>query len=255
MIPSLFKKILPFLLITLLIAGGVEIFYTTIFPRLMSITPTSQEDGGQTHSIADSPPPPAEVNADIGSKQNESQIILERKLFGQEPKKEVDAALAKEPPKQLNVTALDVSLLGTIDGAPNSRRVILLDKKKKVQNIYYQGDEVQGAFIKEIQRWKIVLTRNGTDEILVPEAPKKNVAGNNAPPASMSMPAGNVPPPPSDTPPDIIVEPEPIEPEAPVSQPPESAIQAEVPGAPAEPPPQPPAPSLPPSTNTSQGEP
>ena len=91
-----------------------------------------------------------------------------------------------------------MSLLGTITGPPNTRRAILLNKKKKVQDIYCQGDKVQGALIKEVQRGKIILNVNGKEEMLVPETPKTTPGAAAIPNFSSPIqPAdmGQVPPP------------------------------------------------------------
>ncbi len=231
------KKTAPLLLISLVIAGGVEIFYRAIFPRLLSIpAPPIKNNSPVAKGAAAPAAPAAGASAAVPvTPQNESQIILERKLFGQAPKKEESASGKQDVAQPLTVTSLDVSLVGTIDGAPKARRAILLDKKKKTQDIYYQGDEVQGALIKEIQRGKVVLSLNGKDEMLVPEVPKKNAAAGAPAAPTMDAPVAQpVEEAPVEPPPDTVVEPEPIEPPPPVKEPSEPAP------APPEPPPGPP---------------
>jgi general secretion pathway protein C len=243
------KKTAPLLLISLVIAGGVELFYTALFPRLLFIPAMPADKAGQVPKIAAAPSAPAAGARPTAQAQgrNEAQIIVERKLFGQAPKKEEGGSKANVAP-QLTVTALEVSLVGTIDGAPKARRAILLDKKKKTQDIYYQGDEVQGALIKEIQRGKVVLTLNGKDEILVPEVPKKNAATGAPSAPSMDMPVAQpVAEAPVEPPSDTVVEPEPIEPTPPPV--PESSEPAP---APPEPPSSPPRHPLPSVGNTPQ---
>jgi len=106
-------------------------------------------------------------------KQQDSQIILTRHLFGKSQDSQKTAS-AEQSAVRLTATSLDLSLLGTITGPPEKRRAVILDKKKKAQELYGQGDTVQGSLIKEIQRDKLILTVNGKDEVLLPEIPKKN---------------------------------------------------------------------------------
>jgi len=105
-------------------------------------------------------------------KQQDSQIILTRHLFGKSQDSQKTAS-AEQSAVRLTATSLDLSLLGTITGPPEKRRAVILDKKKKVQELYGQGDTVQGSLIKEIHRDKLILTVNGKDEVLLPEIPQK----------------------------------------------------------------------------------
>jgi type II secretory pathway component PulC len=56
--------------------------------------------------------------------------------------------------------------MGTIVSADAESRAIILEKDTKNQDMYQQGDVVQGAVVKEILRKKVVLTSDGRDEIL-----------------------------------------------------------------------------------------
>lgn len=198
------KKIVPFIIITILAAGGVETFYRMTFSRLMQVNPPSTKQTAVTQAAA--------PISNAGKKRPDAQVIVKRNLFGSSPG--LKPVLTEQPvPEKLAATALELSLLGTIDGPPNARRAIILDKKKKTQDIYYQGDTVQGAVIKEIQRGKIILSVNGKDEILIPETPKTRSA-----PVTTRGFFPQVPPPetaqepPPDMPAENVMEPEPIEP-------------------------------------------
>ncbi len=67
----------------------------------------------------------------------------------------------------LEETTLQLSLLGTVAGDPQSARAIILDQKGKSQDIYRVGDSVQGAEIRQILRGKVVLRHGEKDEILI----------------------------------------------------------------------------------------
>ena len=214
-----FKKALPLIIITILVIGGVEAFYRIPFTRLMQTSQAIKvQDAGEKIAIP------------VGNEQKkhpDSQTILKRNLFGPPPKQVKAATTGPIAPEKLTATTLDLSLLGTITGPANTRRAILLDKKKKVQDIYYQGDTVQGALIKEVQRGKIILNVNGKEEMLVPETPKTNPGGamSSNLPSPMSPEAGQEPPP--EMPPEAVVEPEPIvAPEPAEPLPPEPTINA-----------------------------
>lgn len=197
-----FKKVIPFIIITILAIGGVEAFYRIPFTRLMQ---TSQIIKTQAAGVKIAVPVESEQK-----KHPDTQTILKRNLFGPPPKEAKAATTGQPALDKLAATALELSLLGTITGPSNTRRAILLDKKKKVQEIYYQGDTVQGAVIKEIQRGKIILNVNGKEEMLVPETPKTKSGGATNSNLSLSMPpeAGQEPPP--EMPAESVVEPEPI---------------------------------------------
>jgi hypothetical protein len=174
------------IVIALLAAGGIALsfFWESIAlkPQLARIFPTmsvhspmptgdAREAGESGNGQAQEVPPGTTAK----KKQQDFQIILKRHLFGksQDSKKTGTEQAASVP---LTATSLDLSLLGTITGPPDKRRAVILDKKKKAQELYGQGDTVQGSLIKEILRDKIILTVNGKDEVLLPEIPRKNPA-------------------------------------------------------------------------------
>lgn len=228
---GLLKNIIPFLLLGALVAGSVETFYRIVFPRfLRTEAPPPQEQTTSKNLATDNTAPVS------SSKQPDIGIIVKRNLF-QAKAKAQPAASQKPEPSQLNATALDLNLLGTITGPPNSRRAIIQNKKNKTQELYYQGDAVQGSIIKEIQRGKVILNVNGKDEILIPEIPKS--ASNNSPsagnpspdnPAVAPMPhepsavAAEMPP--EVIPPENVIEPEPLV-EREVVEPPQTPMPPE----------------------------
>jgi type II secretory pathway component PulC len=162
------KKIIPFLMLAILATGGIFFFYTMSANRRMpaASSPEVQEiDEAQLEDIT--------PMTDPGKTPPDFQVILRRHLFGKLLSEKKPATGEPPPPVRLAATSLDLTLLGTITGAPARRRAIILDKKKKGQEIYGQGDTIQGSLIKEIQRDKIILTVNGKDEVLLPETPQK----------------------------------------------------------------------------------
>lgn len=97
----------------------------------------------------------------------EFAMIVERNIFGATEKVEpppVEETV--EPIETLEETTLQLSLLGTIAGDDESARAIILDQRKRNQDIYRVGDSVQGAEIRKILRGKVILRHEDKDEIL-----------------------------------------------------------------------------------------
>jgi len=94
-------------------------------------------------------------------------MIVERNIFGATEKAEPPPVEVEvEPIEDLEETTLQLTLLGTIAGDAKNARAIILDQRKRSQEIYRIGDTVQGAEIKQIYRGKIVLRHGDKDEIL-----------------------------------------------------------------------------------------
>ncbi len=211
------KKNIPLLTMAILAAGGIFLYYTMPTNRLTPApsTPEAQEHGEA--QLEDITPP-----TDTEKQPPDVQVILRRHLFGKPLSEKKPGTGEPAPPVQLAATSLDLTLLGTITGEPANRRAVILDKKKKGQEIYGQGDSIQGSLIKEILRDKFILTVNGKDEVLLPEIPKKNTGParpQSLPPARVATEAPAVEDTP-DNPAANAIEPEalepPVEPETPM---------------------------------------
>ena len=124
------------------------------------------------------------------SAEQDARRVLERNLFGPPPSAGKDKTSGTQPTADLQPTTLSLVLMGTIIGPGEENRAIILEKNKKNQDIYRQGEVVQGAVLKEILRKKVVLTYNNKDEILdMSEAAK--YAGKVPPPGA--APPGSFP--------------------------------------------------------------
>lgn len=71
--------------------------------------------------------------------------------------------------KNLEHTSLKISLVGTVVGDRKNTFAVIKEKNKKKQELYREGDTIQGALIKDILRGKIVLRVGDRDEILTIE--------------------------------------------------------------------------------------
>lgn len=121
-------------------------------------------------------------------KKHDYHIILQRNLFGPPPgKAESEATVDPDYAENLQLTNLDIVLMGTINGGEGAGRAIILDKKSRKQELYEKGDAIQGAFVKEILRGKVILVYNGKDEMLdMSEA--ANVRSSYAVPVKKTVP-------------------------------------------------------------------
>jgi type II secretory pathway component PulC len=156
--------LVPLLFITLLCVGLVEGGYQ-LFEHFILVPMEKSEVGESETTAQQEGTTPAE-----GEKKIDYQIILQRKLFGPSPDSE-KANVAAAPQVSVSseatmATGLDIVLMGTITGSEGSERAIIMDKKSFHQDLYEKGGAVQGAFVKEIVRGKVILSYNGRDEVL-----------------------------------------------------------------------------------------
>jgi len=175
--------IVSFILVTCLAAGSVEFFCRTLGQALVADKPANATTSGKATVKTLGKPPATKVGKTQKVKQIENySIITKRSLFGKIEQKEIKKETAPAAP--LKATTLDLVLLGTISGDENIQRAIIQQKRKKTQDIYYKGDAVGSAIIKEIKRGKIILTVNGKDEILLMKEPKSSQVPDKVKPPS-----------------------------------------------------------------------
>lgn len=174
--------ILPVLLITLLCVVAVEGGYQALEYFVLR-TPVEQPVILDTVAVEKDSTGRAEQK-----KKHDYNIILQRNLFGPLPgEAEPEATVDPDYAENLKLTNLDIVLMGTINGGEGAGRAIILDKKSRKQELYEKGDAIQGAFVKEILRGKVILVYNGKDEMLdMSEA--ANVRASYARPVAKTAP-------------------------------------------------------------------
>jgi len=153
--------IVPLLFITLLCVGLVEGGYLAFEYFLM-------KDQTETESAAGQSVMKPVQRTEVTEQKHDYKIILKRNLFGAPPSTE-KAGIAEKagvPVEDLEETSLMIALKGTINGVEEHDRAIILDKKNKSQKLYQKGDGIQGAFVKEILRGRVILSHKGKDEVL-----------------------------------------------------------------------------------------
>jgi general secretion pathway protein C len=93
--------------------------------------------------------------------------VVDRNLFGSG--EGATREIRPEEIENLELTSLQIVLLGTVVGSERDSFAIIEEKKGKKQDLYKVGDSIQGAVIKRILRGKVILTVQGMDKILTIE--------------------------------------------------------------------------------------
>jgi type II secretory pathway component PulC len=153
------SDIVPLLFITLLCVGFVEGGYLALEYFLMK--DQTEKKSAVQQSVAEPVQRPK-----VAQKKHDYRIILERNIFGAPPAGNAAETVVNVPAKDLEETTLKIALKGTIHGVEESDRAIILDQKSRTQQLYQKGDGIQGAFVKEILRGRVILSHNGNDETL-----------------------------------------------------------------------------------------
>lgn len=155
------SDIFPFLLITLLCVGVVEGGYQALEYFVLR---SSVEEAVVPAAV---PVEEKSTEKDALAKKLDYRVILQRNLFGPLPGEgEPVPTAAQDAVEDIELTSLNIVLMGTIAGGDGVDRAIILDQTSKKQELYEQGDVIQGAMVKEILRGKVILTYNGKDEML-----------------------------------------------------------------------------------------
>ena len=151
--------ILPILLITVLCIAAVEGFYHIGENYLQSLSGQKTEPSSSV-SVADR----EKIVKDFKKPINYS-IITKRNLFAS--RKGSDIKVREDDASQtVEMSSMDVVLMGTVSGAGDGQRAIIYDKKDKKQELFQVGDYIQQAIIKQILRGKVILNLNGKNEML-----------------------------------------------------------------------------------------
>jgi type II secretory pathway component PulC len=169
---SRYSLTFSFILATLLAVGGVELFYGSLIKNLAekeTVAPLPDTVITKKHTTPPRNATTKQPQKKLGEKEDYS-IITRRALFGKGKPVSSKPVVNEEP--VLTTTSLNLTLLGTVSGKDNDQRAIIRNKSNKEQDIYYKGDSVSNALIKEILRGKIILTVNGKDEVLLMEESK-----------------------------------------------------------------------------------
>ena len=144
--------ILNLLVLSVVIYGGVDIFYTLAGSRLADVTTEqiASDHLRKTITLEDRPA------------FNQYLPATKRGLFGVVK----ESAEPSEPsPEDLEPTELDVKLLGTVSGDKNAVAVIK-EVAKKTQALYKEGDSIEDATIVKILRGQVILRVGEKNQVL-----------------------------------------------------------------------------------------
>ncbi len=180
------RSLVVLFLLTLAAYGGVKVFYGHLAGRLQA--EMARTGSGSAAGVAQVTDVGAgeEVKTGKPARARDYQVIVRRNIFqAQLDAKEVEK---EEKPEDLAETSLKLALVGTVTGSDRDARAIIVDEKKKRQDIYQIGDVVQGALIKKVERGRVVLEVNGRDEVLLIKE-RKGGAGGEAGISSRTPPA------------------------------------------------------------------
>lgn len=146
--------------ITLAAHLGVSIFYKTLTSRMDVVEPTAVTTRRAARLTPEAPRPLSTY-----------QAIAKRNLFktGDEARTsdKSDATPPPQPVEDIAPTTLKLKLWGTVTGDGNRSYAVIEDPRKRMQNLYREGDTIQdNAVVKKILREQVILTVAGKDEML-----------------------------------------------------------------------------------------
>lgn len=141
-------------LLTGIIYFGVSLFYGSLEARLDYAPPRGPVDEQEA------------VRKKVVRRPVSSyKAIPDRNLFKtKDDVKKSPEPEPEEPEEEYEITKLDLALWGTVTGTRSW--AFIEDKKKREQLLFEEGESVQGAIIKKIQREKVLLSLNDKVEVL-----------------------------------------------------------------------------------------
>lgn len=169
------SRTVPFLIVTLLAIGGVELLYSLAEYHFWSQEKNEEKNSLESERVVTRP--------DKLQKYTNYKAIVERNIFqSYVQKNSADLEKQQKPLDELEATTLDLVLMGTIIAENDTSRAIILEKKTNKQELFYEGDSIQDAQIKKILRGKVILHYQGNDEVLdMSEASRLTVQNAAAP--------------------------------------------------------------------------
>ncbi len=169
MLLSRYYIVINLLVLSLAIYCSVDVFYTLADSKLTEIK-TQQATTQQLNKI----------NA---KKEwhpfNHYLSAINRDLFGA-AQESVDTSKQIKT-EDLERTALNISLLGTVSGDDENSVAIIQERAKRSQSLYKIGDTIQNATIIEILRGKVILRVGSKNQILTME---ENTSASGSTPRS-----------------------------------------------------------------------
>jgi len=160
----LIKKLYPLIYlgcITLFVHLCVQSFYQIVGTY---VPKTNNVDAAVTRNVVKSRPKRVEHFSDYKN-------IAKRNLFQTKTQADIKKENTPPPPEPvkeepIKPTELKLKLLGTVAGDVKNAYAVIMDHKKRQQNLYRVGDPVQTAIVNEIRRGSVILKVGDDKEIL-----------------------------------------------------------------------------------------
>ena len=169
-------------LIALLAFAGVTYWYGRAEQRLQDMVP---EEKKETITLRE-----LQTEEGNGPAKHDYQVILTRNLFKAVLDADGQAPEAGETDlDSLAETRMKLVLLGTVSGSREDARAIIRDEAARKEDIYQVGSDVQGALVTRIERGRVVLQVNGSEEVLnIKDPGTSGPQGGGAQPTGMTSP-------------------------------------------------------------------
>ena len=154
LLSSRYYTLLNLIVLSVVIYCGVNIFYTLAGSKLTDVT----TDGITTEHFM--------KRAALEERQAFDHYVaaMNRGLFGPVPKSADKSEEFKT--EDLEPTALNIELLGTVSGDRRNAVAVIQEGAKRTQSLYKEGDSIEDATIVKILRGKVVLRVGNNNQIL-----------------------------------------------------------------------------------------
>lgn len=158
MLLSRYYTIFNLLVLSVVIYSSVDIFYTIAGSKLTEVKTDSATAQYSKDTTA----------VRKGRPFDYYHEAINRDLFGAVQEEPVDTSSELEI-EDLELTALNISLLGTVSGDRQDAMAVIQERGKRTQSLYKEGDTVQNATIVKILRGKVILRVGDKNQILTME--------------------------------------------------------------------------------------
>lgn len=158
---SVSKHVLGLMVLGILCFAGVKLFY-----YMLDNSATDGRDGSLLSDNRDRAQQGQDMTviAEAATGVNKEAIIRRNVFLPRAEQKAND--MGSELLASLEPSGLDLVLVGTVIETGGENRAIIFDIEEKKQDLVREGDVIKGASIKQILPGKVVISRQGNNEML-----------------------------------------------------------------------------------------
>ncbi|MFO8089416.1 MAG: type II secretion system protein GspC [Desulfatiglandaceae bacterium] len=148
---------------------GVELFYGGILSSINDVQPKYELAYSESRDSV------------LETRTQESyDVITKRNLFGSVDQVAGVEEVQEEEFKDIELTTLKISLLGTVSGDDNTGYAVIEEAAGKKQGLFRVGDSVQNAVVERIRRGEVILNIGGKyEKLTMDEAAQARAALRN----------------------------------------------------------------------------